>query len=156
MKSLAAAAARGYVGHMTVPQHATEHEAPVRERDYVAIAYGVGWFLFVMLGTFGLWLADFHVDATVQKVVAYLTVIGFGVWLVRGTPSSRLHPERRAKREARRFAGLLGGLIALLLLGGFAAAFQLHSWSEWVVLLAFVLLTIGVGLALNTHFTIGP
>ncbi len=104
-----------------------------------------------MLAGLALWLVKFQVSGAVQQGIAGGVVVGHLVWAIRGTPTSRLLPERRAAREDRQMASLLGGSVGVLLLGGYVAALQLRSWSEWVVLGGYILVTIGVGLALHTH-----
>lgn len=135
-------------------QNATDHGEGVgarRPTDSTAVAYGVGWFAAVLLIALGLWLVEFQVDARLQQAGAYGVVGAFLAWTQWGTPSSRLTPDRRAARESRVMTSLLGGSLAVLLLGGFAAAFQLRSWSEWVVLAGLFIGTLGVGITLHAH-----
>jgi hypothetical protein len=67
------------------------------------------------------------------------------------TPTRRLpHPEK-VRREQRHVAMLTGALVAVLLLLGYTAAFDLNSWSEWTVFGAIALAAIGTGIAVQTR-----
>jgi membrane protein YdbS with pleckstrin-like domain len=98
------------------------------------------------------YVALFDLSSTAEWVVlACLLVGGLGVLIavhVQATPTGQLpHPEK-VRREGRHVALLTGALIGLLTILVGVAAFDLNSWSEWVVLAAFELGAAGVFIAL--------
>jgi membrane protein YdbS with pleckstrin-like domain len=100
------------------------------------------------------YVALFDLSSTPEWVVfGCLLVGGIGVLTfvhVRATPADRLpHPDK-VRREGRHAAILSGGLLGLLTILVGVAAFDLDSWSEWVVLGAFALGAVGIFIALTT------
>jgi hypothetical protein len=65
------------------------------------------------------------------------------------TPSEELSRPDKLIREALHVKVLLGILVPLLLAGGYAAAFDLNSWQDWVVVGGICVTVIGVIIAIS-------
>jgi hypothetical protein len=130
---------------------ASSDPSPVGSPRADALLVGTGWFVLVMVTAIALRRAGFFLDRDVQAAGTWIAGAAFFAWLMLGTPSSRLKPPALLLRQRRRTAALIGSGTALCLLGGFVAACQLRSWSEWVVLAAIIMATVGLGFAVNTH-----
>jgi len=63
------------------------------------------------------------------------------------TPSAQLGRFDKLRREALHRRFLSGALVLLLIVGGYAAAFDLSSWPSWVVLGGICVTVIGVIIA---------
>lgn len=67
------------------------------------------------------------------------------------TPTSQLPHEEKLKRQERHLQILTGVLLLVLLMLVYSAAFDLDSWSEWVVFGGICSVAIGTIIAVNTH-----
>jgi accessory gene regulator protein AgrB len=101
------------------------------------------------------YVALFDADSLIEKILFAAIVTGaIGVMAVvhfAATPTRRLpHPEK-VRREQRHIAMLTGVLGAVLLLLLYTAAFDLNSWSEWIVFGAISFAAIGTGIAVQAR-----
>jgi hypothetical protein len=101
------------------------------------------------------YVALFDVDSDMEKAVFAAIVAGaIGVMIAvhfGGTPTRSLpHPEK-VRREQKHVAMLTGALGAVLLLLFYTAAFDLNSWSEWIVFGAITFAVIGTGIAVQSR-----
>jgi len=101
------------------------------------------------------YVALFDLDSDMEKAVFAAIVAGaIGVMIAvhfGGTPTRSLpHPEK-VRREQRHVAMLTGALGAVLLLLFYTAAFDLNSWSEWIVFGAIAFAVIGTGIAVQSR-----
>jgi hypothetical protein len=101
------------------------------------------------------YVAAFDVGHTVQRVVEGVAALGALTAAVAvhriATPTRLLPHPAKVRREQRHLAVLTGVLAAVLLLLLYAAAFDLNTWAEWTVFAAFVLITVGGGVATQTR-----
>lgn len=146
----------GGPGEGTEPSEGSRHTsgAPVdsgREpRDAAILSFATVIALMLLV-----YVALFDVSSTVEKIMFAAIVIGaIGAMVavhLTSTPTRRLpHPEK-VRREQRHVAMLTGALSAVLVLLVYTASFDLNSWSEWTVLGAIVLTTVGAGIAVQTR-----
>jgi len=63
------------------------------------------------------------------------------------TPSQQLGRLDKLRREAMHVRFLSSLLVLALIVGGYAAAFELDSWPEWVVLGGIIVTVVGVIIA---------
>jgi hypothetical protein len=67
------------------------------------------------------------------------------------TPTGELTHEAMLARQTLHIRVLLGMLVLVLLMLGYAAAFDLDSWAEWVVLGGICFTAIGAIIAVSTR-----
>jgi hypothetical protein len=67
------------------------------------------------------------------------------------TPSGELGHEQRLARQRMHIAVLSGVLVLVLLMLAYAAAFDLDSWAEWVVLGAICFTAVGALVAVQAR-----
>jgi hypothetical protein len=142
---------------MEAPSTSAEPEVmPAEPRDWMPWLLGIGTFTISTLAMLAFARAGFRISPTVTRAAPWVVLATVVVALKVTVPNSRLTPQRRLRRERRTDGALIGFLSALLVLGTVWAAFYLRSWTDWLILGNFFLVTIGVGLMLRARFTIGP
>ena len=67
------------------------------------------------------------------------------------TPTSELPHEERLRRQQRHITMLTVGLLGVLAMLAYSAAFDLDHWAEWVVLGAIVFTAIGFIIAAQSQ-----
>jgi hypothetical protein len=67
------------------------------------------------------------------------------------TPTSQLPHEEKIKRQQRHITMLTLGLIGVLAMLAYSAAFDLDHWAEWVVLGALVMTAVGFMIAAQSQ-----
>jgi len=67
------------------------------------------------------------------------------------TPTSQLPHDEKIRRQEGHLRLLTGVLVLVLAMLAYSAAYDLDSWSEWVVLGAIVSVAVGTIIAVNTH-----
>ena len=67
------------------------------------------------------------------------------------TPTGELSHEEKLARQALHIRVLIGVLVLVLLMLGYAAAFDLDSWAEWVVMGGICTTAIGAIIAVSTR-----
>lgn len=67
------------------------------------------------------------------------------------TPTSELPHEEKLRRQQRHVTMLTVGLLAVLAMLAYSAAFDLDHWAEWVVLGAIVLTAVGFIIAAQSQ-----
>jgi type IV secretory pathway TrbD component len=101
------------------------------------------------------YVAAFDVGHTAQRIIEGAAALGALTAAIAvhriATPTRLLPHPAKIRREQRHLAMLTGVLAAVLLLLLYAAAFDLNSWAEWTVFGAFVLITVGGGIAAQTR-----
>jgi membrane protein YdbS with pleckstrin-like domain len=67
------------------------------------------------------------------------------------TPIGELSHEAKLERQALHIRVLIGVLVLVLAMLGYAAAFDLDSWAEWVVMGGICVTAIGAIIAVSTR-----
>ena len=67
------------------------------------------------------------------------------------TPTSQLPHEEKLKRQQRHITMLSVGLLGVLAMLAYSAAFDLDHWAEWVVLAAIVFTAVGFMIAAQSQ-----
>lgn len=137
-------------------QVSDERGGDERRADHVPELVALGSFLGVLLAGAGLILIELQVPAAVRSAAPWVLGVAVILCIRLGVPRERLTPDRREQRDERRAGGLVGVLSACTVLAAVTAATYLTSWSQWVVLGALAMLTVGGIVMLHVRFTIGP
>ena len=67
------------------------------------------------------------------------------------TPTSQLPHEEKIRRQRRHITTLTAGLLGVLAMLAYSAAFDLDHWAEWVVLGAIVATAVGFIIAAQSQ-----
>ena len=113
------------------------------------------WFATVIVLMLVAYVALYDVDSTLEKIIVAAVVLGATAAAVVvhhvSTPTGELPHPAKVRRERRHIAMLNGTLAAVLLLLACTAAFDLNSWAEWTFVGAIAMVTVSVGVAVQTH-----